>query len=296
MLQWKPKRLLGVGVGVGAILLILALDAVLLGTVTRRPLSFSSFIMGLLVALSLLALAIIIYQIYGLVSLKYLLGRDSITISWARRQEIIPLAAIESITPLAEQSGAMVKRGFHYPGYNIGRGRDEEGRDLLSYSNGRLSDELLITTTAVSYLISPAKSTGFLSAVRARQRLGPARKLEQVRMEGGLAGLPVWRDWTALALVSLAAVANAGLFAYIAFRYPSLPEIVPLLSEAGQVTLIGAREELFELPVIGLVVVLVNTTLGFALHRQERLLTYALGAIAFLVQILIWSAAMSAIR
>ncbi len=123
MLQWKPRRLLGVGVGIGAILLILALDAVLLGALTSQPFSFSSFVMGLLVALSLLALALILYQIYGLVSLKYLLGRDSITISWARRQEIIPLAAIESITPLAEQGGALVRRGFHYPGYNIGKGR-----------------------------------------------------------------------------------------------------------------------------------------------------------------------------
>jgi hypothetical protein len=296
MLQWKPRRLLGVGVGVGAILLILALDAVLLSALTSQPFSFSSFVMGLLVALSLLALALILYQIYGLASLKYLLGRDSITISWARRQEIIPLAAIESITLLAEQGGALVRRGFHYPGYNIGKGRDGEGRDLLAYSNGRLSDELLITTGAVSYLISPAKPTGFLSAVRARKRLGPARKLEQERMEGGLAGLPVWRDRAALALLSSAAAANAGLFAYIAFCYPSLPEIVPLLSEAGQVTLIGAREELFELPLIGLAVVLANTALGLVLHRQERLVTYALGAIALLVQILVWSAAMGAMR
>jgi hypothetical protein len=281
-------------VGVGAVLLILALDAVLLGALTSQPFSFSSFVMGLLVVLSLLALAVIVYQVYGLVSLKYLLGRDSITILWARRQEIIPLAAIESITPLGEQGGAVASRGFRYPGYNIGKGRDGEGRELLAYSNGHLADELLIATSTVSYLISPAKPTGFLSAVRARKRLGPARKLEQERMEGGLAGLPVWRDWTALALVFSAAVANAGLFAYIAFRYPSLPEIVPLLSVAGQVTLIGSREELFELPLIGLAVVVANSALGFVLHRQERVLTYALGAIAFLVQVLVWSAAISA--
>jgi hypothetical protein len=296
MLQWKPRRLLGVGVGVGAIVVILALDAVLLGQVTSQPIAFPSFVMGLLIAMSAVALAIVAHQIYGLLSLKYLLGRDSIIISWARRQEIIPLAAIESVAPFADQTVKVVRRGFCCPGYNIGRGRDQEGRDLLSYSNGRGSDELLITTAAASYVISPDNPTGFLSAVRARQRLGPARRLEQARMEGGLAGLPVWRDWMALGLTSLAAAANAGLFAYIAFRYPRLPEIVPLFSEAGRVTVIGARAELFELPVIGLVVVLANTALGFALHRQERLLTYILGAFACLVQILVWSAAISAMR
>lgn len=296
MLQWKPRRILGTGVGVVAVVVTLALAVLLLRLVTSHPVSLLSFVMGLLVVLSVLASAVVAYQIYGLVSLRYLLGRDSIVVSWAGRKETIPLAAIESISPLVDQSARLRRRGLRWPGCCIVGGRDEGGRELLSYSNGRRSDELLITTAAASYIISPDNPTGFLLAVRGRQRLGPARKLEQVRTEGGLGGLAVWRDWRALGLATMSAVANAGLFAYIAFRYPQLPEIVPLLSEAGQVRLIGAREELFELPVIGLTVVLANTAVGFALHRRERLLTYILGAIAVLVQILVWSAALSAIR
>jgi hypothetical protein len=274
---------------------MLVLNVLLLRGLTSQPISFLSFLMGLLIALSLLAMAFVAYQIYGLISLKYLLGRDSIIISWARRQETIPLAAIESIAPLSGHTVSAVRRGFRWPGYNIGRRRTKGEGELLLYSNGLCSDELLITTSVASYVISPDNPTGLLSAVRARQRLGPARRLEQVRTEGGLAGLPVWRDRKALGLASMAAVANAALFAYIAFRYPELPGIVPLLSEAGQVKLIGTREELFELPVIGLVVVLANAALGFALHRRERLLTYILGAVALVVQILVWSAALSAI-
>jgi hypothetical protein len=296
MLQWKPRRILGSGLGVAAVVAVLALAVLLLRLVTSQPVSFLSFVMGLLVVLSVLAGAFVAYQIYGLVSLRYLLGRDSIEISWARRKETIPLAAIESISPLADQSVSLARRGLRWPGCCIMAGRDDRGRELLFYSNGRRSDELLITTSAASYVISPDNATGFLLAVRGRQRLGPARRLEQVRTEGGLAGLPIWRDWKALGLAMISAVANAGLFAYIAFRYPQLPEIVPLFSEAGQVMLIGAREELFELPVIGLAVVLANTVVGFALHRREPLLTYILGAVAVLVQILVWSATLSAIR
>jgi hypothetical protein len=295
MLQWKPKRLLGVGVGVGVVLVILVLDVLLLHGLTRQPVSFFSFVMGLLIALSLLAMAFAVYQVYGLISLKYLLGRDSMVISWARRQETIPLAAIESIAPLAGQPSGAVRRGFRWPGYSIGRRRGDQGRELLLYSNGLRPDELLITTAAAWYVVSPDNPTGFLSAVRARQRMGPARRLEQARTEGGLAGLPVWRDWIALGLAAMAAAANAGLFAYIALRYPALPDIVPLLSEAGQVRLIGAREELFELPVIGLVVVLANVAVGLAVHRRERLLTYILGGVAVVVQILVWSAALNVI-
>jgi hypothetical protein len=295
MLKWKPKRLLGVGAGIGIVLVMLVLDVLLLQGLTRQSVSLLSFIMGLVIALSLLAMALAAYQVYGLISLKYLLGRDSMIISWARRQETIPLAAIESIAPLAGEDSSAVRRGFRWPGYNIGRRRTDGGRELLLYSNGLQSDELLIATAAAWYVISPDNPTGFLSAVRARQRLGPARRLEQARTEGGLAGLPVWRDWKALGLASMAAAANAGLFAYIAFRYPGLPGIVPLLSEAGQVKLIGAREELFELPVIGLVVVLANVAVGLAVHRRERLVTYILGGVAVVVQILVWSAALNVI-
>ena len=295
MLEWKPRRLLGVGTGIGVILALLLLDGLLVGVVRDLPVSLVSFGLVLLAALSLFLVAILCYLVYGLLTLRYLIGRDSVVISWARRRETIPLVAIEAIIPVTDLGHEIRANRFRFPGHSIGRGRDDRGRELLFYSTGPRSDELLISTAETSYVISPSKSTGFLSAVRARRRLGPAQVLEQTRREGGVAGLSIWRDWKALCLVVVAAVVNAGLFAYIALRYPHLPEVVPLLSEAGQVSLTGAKEELFELPVIGLVVLITNTALGFALHRRERPVTYALGAIALLVQIIVWSAAISAI-
>ena len=57
--------------------------------------------------------------------------------------------------------------------------------------------------------------------------------------------------------------------------------------------LIGSKAELFELPAIGLTVLMVNTILGFVLHRWERPATYGLGAFALLVQVLLWVAIIS---
>jgi hypothetical protein len=293
MLEWKPRRLLGVGTALGAILAITLLDGLLLAWVRTQPISLVSFVLGLLVILSGLAAVVLCYLVYGLLTLRYLIGRDSITISWAWRQETIPLAAIEDIGPLAERGNRIRARGFFFPGHRLGRGREDEGREVLFYSTGARTDELFIVTTARSYVIAPSNPTGFLSAVRARRRLGPTQSLEQVRREGGLAGLPVWRDRIALGLAATAAAANAALFGYVAFLYQRLPEIVPLVSEAGQVQLLGAKEQLWELPAIGLVVLLANTGLGFALHRWERPATYSLEAMAVVVQILVWSAAIS---
>jgi hypothetical protein len=285
-----------VGTVMATVLAIVLLDGLLLAWVGSRPIALISFVVGLLVTLSGLAGAVLCYLLYGLLTLRYLIGRDSVIISWARRQETIPLAAIEAIGPRAERGGRIKTRGFCFPGHCIGWGREDEGREVLFYSTGRRADELFIVTAARSYVIAPSNPTGFLSAVRARRRLGPAQSLEQVRREGGLAGLPVWRDRIALGLTATAAAANASLFGYIAFLYPQLPEVVPLMSEAGQVQLLGAKEELFALPAIGLVVLLVNTALGFALHRWERPATYFLEGIALLVQILVWSAAISVMR
>jgi hypothetical protein len=293
MLEWKPRRLLGVGTALGAILAIILLDGLLLAWGRTQPISLVSFVLGLLVILSALAMAVLCYLLYGLLTLRYLIGRDSVIISWAWRQETIPLAAIEAIGPLAEGEKRVKTRGFCFPGHRIGWGREDEGRKVLFYSTGGRTDELFIATAARSYVIAPNNPTGFLSAVRARRRLGPTQSLEQVRREGGLAGLPVWRDRIALGLAATAAAANAALFGYVAFLYPRLPEIVPLVSEAGQVQLLGAKEQLWELPAIGLAVLLANTALGFALHRWERPATYSLEAMAVLVQILVWSAAIS---
>ena len=277
-------------------LTIFLLDGLLLYILRSQPLTFISFLLGLLIVLSLPLLAIVGYLLYGLFSLRYLVGRDTLVISWAKRQEIIPLTTIRSIAPAEILKGEIKIRGLRWPGYCIARGYGDKTGEVLFYSTDRPAEQLVITTQARSYIISPSNPTGFLSALRARQRLGPARELQQTRQERGLVALPIWRDWKALGLAASGAVANAGLFAYITARYPHLPELVPLLSEGGQVKLIGAKEELFELPIIGLVVFLANTILAFALHRWERPVTYFLTAVALLVQILFWAAAISIIH
>jgi hypothetical protein len=296
MLEWKPKRLLGTGVGIGVMLVILLLDGLFLHLLGNRPLTLVSFFLALLLAVSLPLLGMLGYVLHGLFTLRYLIGRDSLVISWAGRREIIPLSAIESVVSVEALGEGIKIRGLRWPGYCIARGRGDRTGEALFYSTDRPDEQLLITTPAAVYVISPSNPTGFLSALRARQRLGPTQDLRQRREEKGLAALPLWRDWRALGLAASGAVANAGLFAYIIARYPSLPGVLPLLSEGGQVRLIGAKEELVKLPIIGLSMFVANTILGFAFHRRERLLAYLLTAVGLLVQILFWSAAVSIIR
>src|SRR4030042_6380202 len=97
MRQGEPRRLLGVAIGLAVIVTVVALDVLLLGLVRSAPINLLTFLVGLLVVLSIPAGAVGAYFVYGLISLQYLMGRDSLVVRWSRRREAIPLAAIESL-------------------------------------------------------------------------------------------------------------------------------------------------------------------------------------------------------
>jgi uncharacterized membrane protein len=101
----------------------------------------------------------------------------------------------------------------------------------------------------------------------------------------------LWRDRTAQGLLALAGLTMATLFGRLCWRYPSLPGRLALHFDAtGQVDRIGQRSELFTLPVIGLIVLAVNLTLGFLLYRRERVGAYLVWGSAAAVHVLLWMA------
>lgn len=104
------------------------------------------------------------------------------------------------------------------------------------------------------------------------------------------------RDRVGQALVALAALGNATLFAYLWLRFDALPDLIPLhFDSTGLADRIEAKSGIFALPLIGLIVWVSNVVLGIALHRRERAATILLLVGALLVQILLWLAVNSII-
>jgi len=94
---------------------------------------------------------------------------------------------------------------------------------------------------------------------------------------------PLWRDRTLWWLTLAGALTNAALFAYLCWGYATLPHALPMhFDPLGHPDRIGTRSELFRLPLIGLMALLVNGMLSGALHRRQRVASYLLlgGAIA----------------
>jgi hypothetical protein len=71
--------------------------------------------------------------------------------------------------------------------------------------------------------------------------------------------------------VAIGAIANLIMYLYVWSALPTLPELMPLhYNGAGVVDLIGRPGELFKLPVIGTLILVVNAVGAAILHQAER--------------------------
>ncbi len=102
------------------------------------------------------------------------------------------------------------------------------------------------------------------------------------------------RDPILIIFLTLTLAINFTLFAYLALRFESLPDPLPLhFDAAGLPDRIEAKTSIFGLPMIGLVVFALNFFFGILFHRRERGATLLIATGALLVQILIWFAAVN---
>lgn len=287
---WKPRRSVGGLVGIALILLVLAIDGALLSRLIDSPASFTSFALALAIASSLLLLIFLAYRTYGFFSLRYRLDRNCLIITWADIQRIIPLGSITRIV----EGGATKAKGMRWPGYWIGRGEVEGMGPVLFYATCPPVRQLMVLTPSVIYGISPVAPEEFIAAFEARRRLGPSRSLAQETHRAHFRNWAIWSDESALLLTALSFLANLALFAYICWRYPTLPKLLPLHWDAsGHVDRIGTKSQLFSPPIIGLITLLTNYSLGFTIHSRERFGAYSLLGGAIVVQVLLWLAVLN---
>ena len=109
-----------------------------------------------------------------------------------------------------------------------------------------------------------------------------------------IAHLRAWRDPLGIALAGAAAAANIALFLYLRYTFATLPLVLPLhFTASGEVDRIAPKGEIFKLPYIGLVVLLVNLVLALSLHRHHRPASLILLSAALVVQLIFWWAALN---
>jgi uncharacterized membrane protein len=98
-------------------------------------------------------------------------------------------------------------------------------------------------------------------------------------------------DHTLQFLLAATLIVNIALFSYLLIRFDALPELLPLHFDAsGMPDRIEAKNGIFALPTIGLIVLVLNIVLGIPIHRRESIATKLLIAGALVVQVIMWVA------
>lgn len=289
-MNWYPNKRAGLLFGLGLQLALVLAGFWLLWKLVGAPFDslFFSRIMLFLIALSLLA--VIAYLYYGLLNLTYRVERNGIVIRWAASFDVVPMSDIGAIVPYRMVS-LPIRGGAGWPGYRFGPAQVKGLGQVRLYITGTLEDALLIRTQEMLYLISPNNVEGFMANYGARRQQGPVALWAQGLRLPMLLDLSIWRDRLAWCLLVPGLLLNAGLFAYLAVRYPDLPPRMMLsFDPRGLGDRIGARWELLLWPAIGLGILFLNTWLAAWVHRRERVMALLMMCNVPLVQALAWLA------
>ena len=291
MTKWQTDPQTGLRVGVALIAAVLLLDGSLITWVAGQPVSIWTFLVGLGVLFSFAFSALVAYWLNGLVHSDYALDRNALTITWGSSQQVIPTPQIERVVLGSEITGRASLRAFHWPGHWVGYGTVADLGQTLFYATVPPAQQIFLVTPGLAYGISPEDREGFLRTLQTRMQMGPTQLVEQSSSGPAFLQWDFWRDWLGVGLLLSGLAISLGLIGFLCTRFPTLPRLLPLhFGFAGEPDRLGPQGQIFFLPLIGLVVLLVNGGLGIVLYRRERLASYLLWGGGAAVQGLLWAA------
>jgi hypothetical protein len=292
MTEWETDRIRGLSIGVGLVVAITLVDVGAIWLATIRPLGIGTFIIGLAVLFSLGLLGLIGYWVYGLVRSGYILDRNALVIQWGPMEQIIPTDQIERVLTGDEIEGRIQFYGGMWPGHCAGYGEVPGVGPALFYGTIPPRHQIYVVTPGLTYGISPADHEGFLASLHERLQMGPTQIVEQSSKRPGFLNWAIWQDRLGLGLLTVGFLALLALTGLLCFRFPALPWLVPLhFDAAGNPDRLEPRSQIFIIPLIGLLTLLLNGALGGLTYRRERVASYLLWGGATLVQVLVWAAA-----
>ncbi|HIC90192.1 MAG TPA: DUF1648 domain-containing protein [Anaerolineae bacterium] len=271
--------------GLSAVFGLLVMDALLLTVLLHHPVDFGSFLIVLLLLLSLVPLAWLGYRTYGSLRLHYRVERDGVLIVWGTGEELVPMSEIREVVRGAVAASSSTP-WWIWPGRYVGLLMAEQWGTVASFATRPLEEQILLVTSSGVVGISPADTEGFLDALQARYRLGPAQQWEPGWHPFHWWAWPFWYDRVGLALLGGGLVLALSILGYFAWHYPHLPGQVPLhLNAAGEVDRWGPRKALFLLPFMGAAFWTFNAIWGLLIWKRQRPGAYLLWAGALVAEL-----------
>jgi hypothetical protein len=292
MTNWKTDKIQGLSVGIGLMAAIILVDVGVILLASSRPLGIGAFFIGLAVLFSLGLLGLIGYWLYGLARSGYVHDRNALIIRWGPAEQVVPAGQIETVLLGDEIEGHIQFYGGMWPGHCAGYGELPGVGPTLFYGTVPPRRQIYIVTPTLTYGLSPADREGFLASLHERLQMGPTQIVEQSSKRPAFLNWAIWQDWLGLGMLVIGFAAFLALVGLLCFQFSSLPWLVPLhFDAAGNPDRLEPRSQIFIIPLIGLLALLLNGALGGLTYRRERVASYLLWGGAILVQVLVWAAA-----
>lgn len=228
------------------------------------------------------------YHTAQLAHVSYSLDRNAFVIRWGDLREVIPMGNVQRLIEADEVVNDLRLWRVPLPGWWYGTGSHPALGKVRAYATAPPEEQIIVVTPEGSYAVSPYDDEAFLDAFRTRLEMRPTQNVAPARLLPGFANWALWRDKVALTLLILALALNLGLFGLSATRYPAAPAQIALHFDAGGVAdRLGSKSQLFVLPVIALITLVISLVGGMLLYRRkEKMAAFLLWGGSAAVQLL----------
>lgn len=235
----------------------------------------------------ILGLATLLYA-FIFRSLTYHLDRNGLLIHAGGWRITVPMDSITGTYAVPTGARRSRFRGLRIPGHNVGVERTADGITLVSVATAAPEECLYVRAGRRAYAISPEDPEAFRRTYQMEHALGPLRPIEHVFEPPPLLRYLFWRDQVGRTLVPVAIIGMFALLAMAFWRYPNLPDQIPMhFDAAGLPDRWAPPSNIFYLPVAGATVLVVNSLLGTWIYSREKVLSYFLWSGAAVVQLVL---------
>jgi hypothetical protein len=227
----------------------------------------------------------------GSYSMRYRIESGQLSISCLWLRERIPLGQIDGVYGGRRLGKGIRVNGLSLPGFFVGTTSETEVGTPKFYGTALdPSSVLLVTAEHRAYAITPANLEAFRNQLVSRlddlSKEDIANAAEPVSEGTLIPSVPLLRDRVCLALMVAALAAIFVSFAYVGIKLGGLPALIPLhFTAAGQPDMIVPRESAFRMPIIGMVILGVNSLVAAAIYSWQRDASRVLAGATLLIEL-----------
>ena len=141
-MSFRPLRARDDWYGVLAVLGLLGLDLLIVRFMAGRPINGLTYVLGLWVLASLLAIVYLGYRTVGAFTIQYGVDRDAVTLIWGPTRQVIPLGQIQRVQVGLGERWHQPSRPWHWPCTHRRRYECEGLGMVNAYATRGLSEQI----------------------------------------------------------------------------------------------------------------------------------------------------------